>query len=97
MKDKFVQLLREIESEIFDQALRLQLNRVDNLAVNDDYALGYRAALLSLLGKARNIERQRTADRYIPTIYAAASTEFERFCRAFEQFAITGKIEKRET
>ena len=95
MKDKFTLLLNAIENEIFDQALTLQLAHIDGEQPNNSYYLGYRAALLSLLGKARNIERDSRRDRYLPVIYAASVTEFDRFVRAYEEFAISGKIKKR--
>ena len=94
MKDKFTRLLNEIENEIFDQALKLELSYIDGEHANNAYFLGYRAALLSLLGKARNIERDRREDRYLPVIYAASVTEFERFVRAYEDFAVSGKIKR---
>ncbi len=95
MKDKFALLIAAIENEIYDQALTLELTRLDGETANSSYFLGYRAALLSLLAKARNIERDRREDRYLPVIYAASATEISRFVRAYEAFAVSGKIGKR--
>ena len=93
MKDKFTQLLTSIESAIYDQALGLQLGWRDGERLNTQYCLGYRAALLYMLGVARNVERGIHKE-YTPLVYSAAATEFERFTRAFEEFAIAGKIKR---
>ncbi len=95
MKDKFELLVKEIENEIYDQALKLQIAHLDNESVNNSYFLGYRAALLSLLGKARNIMRNRLEDEFLPLIYTAAAPDLPYFIKAFEEFAVTGKIKKR--
>lgn len=92
MKDKFTQLLDAIETEIYDQALRMRSNLLDGAEINDQYSFGYRAALLFLLGKARSIQSARgNLAKDIPVIYLASVTEFDRFVRAYEDFILPGK------